>query len=221
MRFVLSLICVVAGISFLLYPTLKDLYFEKQQKELLESWEQISGHEGPTLLSEAENSMAIMERAFAGESSVDYDNDLINDKVEPNDEPQPIYASTIGVIEIPKIKVKLPILVGSDDKILDVGAGFLEGTALPGEEGNSAIAAHRSRTYGKMFNRLGELAEGDKIFITTDKGTFLYTVNKTFVVQPNDISVLNANGNRKILTLITCDPVINPTHRLIVQAEGT
>lgn len=212
MRLVLSFICLIAGISFLLYPTLKDLYYEKQQKALLVKWEQTSHEEEPTLLAKARKSVAKMEQAFASESSIDSED-------EPNDKIEPIYASTIGVIEIPKIKVKLPILVGTDDKVLDLGAGYLEGTAFPGEEGNSAIAAHRSRTYGKMFNRLGELAVGDDISIATDKGTFQFTVVKTFIVKPNDLKVLKEQGNRKMLTLITCDPVINPTHRLIVQAE--
>jgi sortase A len=212
MRFVLSFICLIAGISFLLFPTLKDLYYEKQQKALVENWEQTSHDEEPTLLPKARKSVEKMEQAFASKSSIDSED-------ERNDKNEPIYASTIGVIEIPKIKVKLPILVGSDDKVLDVGAGYLEGTTFPGEEGNSAIAAHRSRTYGKMFNRLGELAVGDEISITTNKGTFQFTVVKAFVVKPNDLSVLEAQGNRKILTLITCDPAINPINRLIVQAE--
>jgi sortase A len=212
MRLLLSFLCLLAGISFLLYPTLKDLYYEKQQKALIENWEQTSHKEEPTLLPKARKSVAKMEQAFASESSVDSED-------EPKDKIEPIYASTIGVIDIPKIKAKLPILVGSDDKVLDLGAGYLEGTAFPGEEGNSAIAAHRSRTYGKMFNRLGELAVGDEISIYTDKGTFQFTVVKTYVVKPNDLSVLETLGNRKILTLITCDPVINPTKRLIVQAE--
>jgi sortase A len=212
MKFILSFICLISGISFLLYPTLQDLYYEKQQQTLLENWEQTNHDEELTLLPKARMSVAKMEQAFASVSSIDSDD-------EPNDKKVPIYASTIGVIEIPKIKAKLPILVGSDDKVLDLGAGYLEGTAFPGEEGNSAIAAHRSRTYGKMFNRLGELAIGDEISIATDKGTYQFTVVNTLVVKPNDLTVLEAQGNRKILTLITCDPVINPTLRLIVQAE--
>jgi sortase A len=48
----------------------------------------------------------------------------------------------------------------------------------------------------------------------------VYTVYKTFLVEPTDVSVLRGNKTDKMLTLITCDPVVNATHRLIVQAKA-
>jgi sortase A len=97
-------------------------------------------------------------------------------------------------------------------------AAHLKETAPIGEIGNAAIAAHRMRAKGKLFNRLNEVKVGDEIIVETRKGTFTYTVYDLSIVEPTDVSVLNYNDKDKRLTLITCDPVVDPTHRLIVHA---
>jgi sortase A len=99
------------------------------------------------------------------------------------------------------------------------GAGHLTGTDYPGEKGNAAIAAHISRAYGRMFNRLGELEAGDTIVIKDRHQTFKYTIFNTSIVSPDDTSVLKRNGEDQLLTLITCDPVGKAIHRLIIHAR--
>lgn len=125
---------------------------------------------------------------------------------------------TIGRIEIPKIDVNIPILEGTSKANLKVGAGHLTGTSELGSIGNAALAAHRSHTYGRMFNRLDEVEIGDKIKITTNDDSFEYTVYEILVVEPNDISVLYRSREDSVLTLITCTPLYTATHRLIVHA---
>lgn len=127
--------------------------------------------------------------------------------------------NAIATIKIPSIKLKLPVLEGATQKNLKYAAAHLKETAAIGEVGNSAIAAHRMRAKGRLFNRLNEIKVNDKIIIETSGKTFTYTVNKISIVEPTDVSVLNYNKTDKRLTLITCDPVVDPTHRLIVHAE--
>jgi sortase A len=201
---------MLAGISILLFPEVKDFYYSRQQETLIENWEfKTNLHEDQTefLPEQAKRSIQVLEESFSSETS----------RLPKEEKWQE--ADVIGLIEIPKIKVKMPILVGASDQVLDVGAGYLEGTAIPGEAGNTAIAAHRSRTYGKNFNRLGEMRTGDVITVRTDEGKFDYIVFDTYLVKPNNLSVLNEKEDETILTLITCHPVVNPTHRLIVQAS--
>ncbi|MNP46569.1 Sortase family protein [compost metagenome] len=88
-----------------------------------------------------------------------------------------------------------------------------------GEIGNAAIAAHRARTTGRLFNRLNEVVIGDTITVKTSDQTYNYEVYDISVVLPSDVSVLDGNNKDKILTLITCDPLVDPTHRLIVHAK--
>ncbi|NLC43149.1 MAG: class D sortase [Clostridiales bacterium] len=124
----------------------------------------------------------------------------------------------IGRIKISKIDVSIPILEGTSKSNLKVGAGHVSGTSKIGTVGNAALAAHRSHTYGRMFNRLEELEVGDKIEVSTNDGTFEYTIYKIHVVEPDDISVLYRSKEDKVLTLITCTPLYTATHRLIVHA---
>ena len=124
----------------------------------------------------------------------------------------------IGRIEIPKIDVNIPILEGTSKKNLKVGAGHITGTSKPGSIGNTALAAHRSHTYGRMFHRLDEVEIGDIIKITTSDGTFEYTVYKIHVVEPDDVSVLYRSKDERVLTLITCTPLYIASHRLVVHA---
>lgn len=125
----------------------------------------------------------------------------------------------LGIIQISKIKVKAPIVEGVRSSNLKAGVGHIPGTAALGQTGNSALAGHRSYTFGKFFNRLDELAEGDEIIITTKKEELKYKVYKILVVTPDDVSVLKGSKDDNIITLITCTPIYVASHRLIVHAR--
>ncbi|MNI23351.1 Sortase family protein [compost metagenome] len=125
----------------------------------------------------------------------------------------------IAIIEIEKIDLKLPVLEGASKENMRHAAAHMSDTVPLGEVGNAAIAAHRARKEGRLFNRLNEVELGDLIKITTKNEKYTYKVIKISVVEPTDISVLNRNNDDKWLTLITCTPLYKSTHRLIVQAE--
>jgi len=128
----------------------------------------------------------------------------------------------IGLISIDKIDVRLPILEDATVQNMKVAATHLVETSPIGSEGNAAIAAHRAHKKGRLFNRLGELEIGDDIQVTLAGGTTInYKVDRITVVEPTDLSVLEDPKLGQVLTLITCDPLINPTHRLIVRAVAT
>jgi len=125
----------------------------------------------------------------------------------------------LGVIKIDKIDCTLPILDGTTPEILKIGAGKLTGTTDIGEIGNTAISAHRSHTYGRNFNRLNEVEEGDIVVISTSDADYTYEVFNIQVVEPSDVSLLKKSKTESILTLITCHPLYIASHRLIVQAR--
>lgn len=125
----------------------------------------------------------------------------------------------LGIIQIPKIKVKDPMVEGVKKSNLSAGIGHIPGTPLPGEPGNCAMAGHRNYTWKKFFRRLDELAAGDEITILTQNETLKYTVTGKLVVEPDDVSVLEGTNDRSVITLITCTPMYLHTHRLIVTAE--
>jgi sortase A len=124
----------------------------------------------------------------------------------------------IGKLQIPKLDLDVAISEGVSSRMLRYSVGHFTGTALPGDIGNCAITGHRNYLWGEFFNRLDEIFPGDEIILTRDGSTYTYIVSDKFVVEPDELWVLN-QGQAKELTLITCTPIRVATHRLIVKAE--
>ena len=104
-------------------------------------------------------------------------------------------------IEVPRIKLSALAREGVDTRTLRGAAGHIPGTALPGEHGNAAFAAHRDT----FFAPLKSVRKGDDVLVTTPGGVFRYAVTSTRVVEPNDVSVLDPRPDTT-LTLVTCYP---------------
>jgi sortase A len=131
--------------------------------------------------------------------------------------PPPPSGESVANIRIPKIGVDKYVVQGVGLADLRKGPGHYPQTPLPGEQGNAAIAGHRT-TYGAPFNRLDELAPGDEVLVTTVKGSFTYTVATTHVVKPDQVEVLDPTPTAT-LTLTTCNPKYSASQRLIVVAN--
>jgi sortase A len=113
-------------------------------------------------------------------------------------EPAP---APLAILRIPKIRLEVAVLPGTDDRTLDRGVGHIEDTAQPGTDGNSGIAGHRDG----FFRGLKDIVPGDAIELDTPQGKDVYRVERTWVVDPEDVSVLDPTPTRA-LTLVTCYP---------------
>jgi sortase A len=193
---------IVIGLSTIFYPKVKSMYFSYQEKQLLEDWESTATN------SEIQQSYQQLDDVFSEK----------NRTKAQKQEPSQKNSGILGKMTINKIDLTIPIMEGATQQNLKVAAGHLKGTSPIGEIGNSAIAAHRSYTYGKQFNRLLEVETGDIIQIETQHKKLFYTITEKLLVKPTDLTVLQNNQNESILTLITCHPMKNPTHRYIVKA---
>jgi len=109
--------------------------------------------------------------------------------------------AVVGHLEIPRLNISVDVLEGSNQGVLAVAAGHIEGTSLPGQSGNVGIAAHRD-TY---FGSLGRIRPKDIITVRTIRGIFSYAVDGTEVVAPTDVGVLHQTTD-SVLTLVTCYP---------------
>jgi sortase A len=127
------------------------------------------------------------------------------------------YLDPVGELSIPGIDCNWMIVEGSDDAALTKGPGHIEETQLPGMNGNFAVAGDRV-LYGAPFLHLDEVAVGDEIKVTMPYATFVYQVRETFVVTPDDVSVLEPVGYDAI-TLLTCDPPWDVKRRIVVRGE--
>ena len=129
----------------------------------------------------------------------------------------PAAGGPVGIISIPKIGVQMVVVEGTDAEQLRSGPGHYPGTPLPGEQGNVAIAGHRT-TYLHPFYDLNELVAGDHINVLTVQGLFVYEVTTSQAVAPTDVAVV-APTPTPVLTLTTCNPRYSATQRLVVQAK--
>jgi len=125
--------------------------------------------------------------------------------------------SAVGRIEISTLGLAAMILEGIDPRTLRRAVGHIPGTALPGEQGNVAIAGHRDT----FFRSLRDIRKDAEITLTTLHGSYRYRVESTRVVEPEAIDVLADTGDA-VLTLVTCYPFdfIGPApKRFIVRAH--
>jgi sortase A len=123
----------------------------------------------------------------------------------------------LGLMNIPRLGLSVAVLQGTTSRALRLGAGHLEGTPLPGEAGNSAIAGHRDT----FFRDLKDIRPMDEIQIQTPTALFRYQVDWVKVVDPDDLSVL-APSTESALTLVTCYPfyLVGPApRRFVVHAH--
>lgn len=127
----------------------------------------------------------------------------------------------VGHIQIPKIKIDIPIRAGSSEDVLQKGAGHLEGTSLPigGNSTHTVITAHRGLPNAKLFRNLDQLAYGDVFYIINIKETIAYKVDKIQVVEPSDFEPVLVVENKDYATLLTCTPYMINSHRLLVRGE--
>jgi sortase A len=122
----------------------------------------------------------------------------------------------LAVLRIPKIRLEVAVLEGTDDGTLNRAVGRIAGTSLPGARGNLGIAGHRDG----FFRGLKDIGLGDAIDLETKTGHQAYVVEEIRIVAPEDVSVLAGTPDQTI-TLVTCYPfyfIGSAPRRYIVRA---
>jgi sortase A len=126
----------------------------------------------------------------------------------------------IGILTIESINLRLPIAEGIEYATLRIAPGRVPQTAQIGDIGNAVIAGHRNFAFGSMFNRLGEVAVGDLIGYQARNGELMeFEVFEIAVIEPHDQIAFIQPVSEAIITLYTCTPIREATHRLIIRAQ--
>lgn len=122
----------------------------------------------------------------------------------------------VALLRINRVALEVPVFQDISERNLNRGAGLIDGTGLPGGEGNVAIAAHRDG----YFRALKDVSKGDVLELETLHGSRKYRVSAISIVEPTDLWPLGDTGEAAV-TLVTCYPfyfVGSAPQRYIVRA---
>lgn len=122
----------------------------------------------------------------------------------------------IAIMEIPSIKLKQPIVEGITEDVIKYFLGKFPESTMPGEVGNFAVAGHRVSDFTDAFINLYKVKPGDNVIVTTKDGKYTYEVEESFIVEPEQVEVLE-NADYEKITLITC--TIGSKRRVIVTGK--
>ena len=215
---IILILIFLVGLSVMLYPSVSDAVNRKHQSRAVagyaEEVEQLSDADYQTYFDAAD----AYNRQLNTTHNAFYKPDLVSGYAQTLD----ISGTGImGYITIPKISVELPIYHGTDEGVLQVAAGHLEGSSLPvgGAGTHAVISAHRGLPSAKLFTNLNELEVGDRFTITVLNRVLTYEVDQISIVLPTEIDQLLPTEGMDYVTLMTCTPYGINTHRLLVRGK--
>lgn len=216
---IILVIFFLAGLSLLLYPSVSDYWNSFHQSRAIMNYaENISG-------MNSEEYMRIIS------SAEEYNRKLAESGISWifTDDQREVYirelnvdsSGNMGYIDIPKIKVTLPIYHGTSDSVLQTSIGHIENTSLPvgGPGSHCVLSGHRGLPSAKLFSDLDKLQEGDTFTLNILNETYTYEVDQILTVLPKDVDVIGIEGDSDFCTLLTCTPYGINTHRLLVRGK--
>ena len=217
---------IICGLLLMAYPFISNYLYENRQEEIIYGYQETAQK---TDDSEVEDMLAQAQEynTWLSEREVvltdPFDPEKVRDKGNRNYEKllNPDNDGVMGYIEIPKIKVFLPIYHGTSEEVLKNGVGHLENTSLPvgGESTHSVLSAHTGLSDKKLFTDLVLLEEGDTFLIKVLNQTLAYQVDQILTVLPDDTSALRIVQGEDYVTLVTCTPYGVNSHRLLVRGH--
>ena len=216
---ILLVLSASIGLGLLLYPSFSDWWNSFHQSRAVASYMEavadLDASKYSEVLMAAEDYNAKLAKTGAlwimdEEQEKDYSAQLnVND------------TGIMGYINIPKIRVQLPVYHGIDEAVLQIAVGHLQGTSLPvgGRSTHCAVSGHRGLPSARLFTDLDKIVEGDTFTMTVLNRTVTYQVDQIRVVEPSDLSGLQIVNGKDYCTLITCTPYGINTHRLLIRGH--
>lgn len=209
------------GVSVLLYPTVSDYWNSLHQSQAIATY------------ADSVENMDEQDYEKLWDAAVSYNQKLFqsghglglkDEEKEKEEYNELLDVSGTGImsyIEIPKIKCSLPIYHGTDEGVLQIAVGHIEGSSLPvgGLNTHCVLSGHRGLPSAKLFSNLDKLEEGDIFMIRTLDQTLTYEVDQIRIVLPDEVEDLKIEEGKDLCTLVTCTPYGINTHRLLVRGH--
>ena len=216
---VILILVFLVGLSLLLYPSVSDYWNSFHQSRAIATYaEQVANIDNDIYAQLWEDARAYNQTLVGKEN-----------RFQITDEERETYESLlnvggngiIGYIEIAKIGCSLPIYHGTDEGVLQIAVGHIEGTSLPtgGESTHCVVSGHRGLPSAKLFTDLDKLIPGDTFVLRVLDETLTYEVDQILIVEPQELAALQIEEGRDYCTLVTCTPYGINSHRLLVRGH--
>ncbi len=217
---VLLVLVLIAGVSVALYPIVSDYWNSVHQGRVVADYNKmISSHDTQDFTSYFEAADAYNQTLLTTTTPFDVDNWTDAQKEQYDGLLSVDGNQVMATLEIPKINVRLPVYHGTDESVLQVGIGHIQGSSLPvgGESTHSVLSGHTGLPSAQLLTDLDQLVIGDMFYVTVLDRTLAYQVDQILVVEPDDIDPLAIVPGQDYLTLVTCTPYGINSHRLLVR----
>ena len=216
---ILLIVALLAGVSLLLYPSVSDYWNSLHATQVVSNYAQqvqtMDRSRYETMWNDAvayNRSLLTRSTDFALTDAQKRQYDALLNVDE---------TGIMGYLEIPALEVTLPIYHGTDDSVLQVGAGHIEWSSLPtgGESTHCVLSGHRGLPSARLFSDLDQLVAGDTFVIRVLDEVMTYEVDQILIVEPTDVSALTVEDGKDLCTLVTCTPYGVNSHRLLVRGH--
>lgn len=215
---ILIVVVFIVGLLIMLYPSFSNWYNQRMSSYVVSNYTELVDE------TNAYDFESMMEAAR------EYNTDLHSMPTqfisgEAQDETYietlNVYNGMMGYLVIEEIGVKLPILHGTDEDVLQTSVGHLEGSSLPtGDMGNhTVLTGHTGLPSAELFTALTEMEVGDTFELYILNEVYTYEVYNIVVIEPYEIDNLETVEGKDLVTLVTCTPYGVNSHRLLVQGE--
>lgn len=216
---IILIVVFLVGLSLLLYPTFADWWNSMHQSQAIATYSKsvaaIDNSKYEAMLTEAQRyNWELSKRPFSLELTEE-EKDHYNSVLDITD------TGIMSYIDIPSIRVELPIYHGTDEGVLQVAIGHIEGTSLPvgGPSTHCVISGHRGLPSARLFTDIDRLVVGDEFMLRTLDETLTYEVDQIQIVLPYELSNIQISPGMDYCTLVTCTPYGINSHRLLVRGH--
>ena len=215
----LLLLALLVGLSLLLYPTISNCWNSFHQSKTIatymEAVEEMDDSDYEGMWREAQAYNTALPRDQGRFQLSEEEKQVYEGLLRVSDD------GIMGYVEIPSINVELPIYHGTDEEILQIAVGHIQGSSLPvgGPGTHCVISGHRGLPSAKLFTDLDQLTKGDIYILHVLDETLTYEVDQIHIVEPDDVSLLSMEEGEDLCTLVTCTPYGVNSHRLLVRGH--
>lgn len=238
--YLLGVILLLVGLYLFLYPVVSGYLSERNSKKAIQKFESIKEEHLKVIQTELRQEAETLELSYIKKKDELYQelenhnkNIYENGQAELKDawsyeqagidlSEYGIEDNIIGVLRIPKMNdLEMPILLGATYRNMATGAVLLGETSVPigGNHTNSVIAGHRGWNGASFFIDIEALEIGDLVYVENLWENLTYEVSEIKVILPNEISQILIQEDKELLTLITCHPYGNNSHRYVVYCS--